>query len=117
LRATKASFNIHVEWLRPIWKVPDLIQNAKSNIGTINEIIKQTNIKRGQHLDKGVINLIALNYYWKLRCADSQYNEAKQQHFINLNTSIARTLKQYPIGWKNFPISDLMCYKFNNDYY
>ncbi|KAF7184138.1 hypothetical protein CNMCM7691_004697 [Aspergillus felis] len=77
----------------------------------------QTNVERGQHPDKGVIDLIALNHYWKLRRADSQYNEAERQHFINSNTSIARTLEQYPIGRKNLPISDLMCHKVDDDYY
>lgn len=63
-------------------KVPDLVQNAKSNIETINEIVEQTNIERGRRPEKGVIDLVALNHYWKLQRADSQYNEAERKHFI-----------------------------------
>ncbi|KAL2006860.1 hypothetical protein VTN00DRAFT_9528 [Thermoascus crustaceus] len=98
-------------------KVPDIVQNAKSNIETINEIVEQTNIERGRRPEKGVIDLVALSHYWKLQRADSQYNEAERKHLINSNISITRTLEQYPIGWKNLPISDLMCYKFDDDYY
>jgi hypothetical protein len=98
-------------------KVPDLVQNAKSNIETINEIVKQTNIERGRRPEKGVIDLVALNHYWKLQRADSQCNEVERKHFISSNISITQTLEQYPIGWKDLPISDLMCYKFDDDYY
>jgi hypothetical protein len=98
-------------------KIPDCVQNAKSNIGIINEIVEQTNIERGQRPEKGVIDLITLNHYWKLRRADSQYNETERKPFIDSNISIALTLEQYPIGWKDLPISDLMCYKFDDDYY
>jgi hypothetical protein len=98
-------------------KIPDRVQNAKSNIGIINGIVGQTNVERGRRREKGVIDLIALNHYWKLRRADSQYNETERKHFIDSNIGIARTLEQYPIGWKDFPISDLMCYKFDDDYY
>jgi hypothetical protein len=98
-------------------KVPDCVQKAKSNIGIINGIVEQTNIERGQHPEKGVIDLVTLNHYWKLRRADLQYNKAEQKPFINLNISIALTLEQYPFGWKDLPISDLMCYKFDDDYY
>jgi hypothetical protein len=44
-------------------KVPDLVQNAKLNIKTINKIVKKMNIERGQHPEKGVINLVTLNHY------------------------------------------------------
>lgn len=81
-------------------KIPDCVQNAKSNIGIINEIVEQTNIERGQRPEKGVIDLITLNHYWKLRRADSQYNETERKPFIDSNISIALTLEQYPIGWK-----------------
>jgi hypothetical protein len=97
-------------------KVPDRVQNAKSNIRIINEIVEQTNIERGRHPEKGVIDLVALNHYWKLRLADSQY-ETDRKHFIDSNISIPRRPEQYPIGWKDLPISDLMCYKFDDDYY
>ncbi|GFF40698.1 hypothetical protein IFM46972_06300 [Aspergillus udagawae] len=97
-------------------KVPDRVQNAKSNIRIINEIVDQTNIERGRRPEKGVIDLVALNHYWKLRLADSQY-ETDRKHFIDSNISIPRRLEQYPIGWKDLPISDLMCYKFDDDYY
>jgi hypothetical protein len=40
-----------------------------------------------------------------------------KQNFLNMYISIARTLEQYPFGWKNLPISGLMCYKFDDDYY
>ncbi|KAH1904002.1 hypothetical protein KXW40_005940 [Aspergillus fumigatus] len=98
-------------------KVPDRVQNAKSNIGIINEIIEQTNIERGRRPEEGVIDLITLNHYWKLRRADSLHNKTEQKNFTDSNISIVRMLEQYPIGWKDLPISDLMCYKFDDDYY
>jgi hypothetical protein len=88
LPATKAPFTYELNGLDIFGKVPDRVQKAKSNVGIINEIVEQTNIERGQRPEKGVIDLVALNHYWKLRRADSQYNGTELKHFIDSNIII-----------------------------
>jgi hypothetical protein len=64
--------------------------------------VEQTNIERGQRPDKGVIDLIALNHYWKLGRADSQYMRPRD-NILSIRTWVLhRLLNSIPLDGKIF---------------